>query len=360
MHGQGWQVAARRLLLAPAASTLHNLAVRITGLFDPDTANGYYRAALPLSALRARGHAVTMHHGGSVLDSSYELPRSDAVFIHRGCYPEHLALVRDCAERSIGVVWDNDDDLSALPKSTRAQNRHSKRASREFFKRSVTIAQAASVMTTSSEEIARIYRELGASPVQVIENQVAAPSVAARPRGRALVIGYTGAMEHADDLKKLKFAATIERLVSEQQHVTFVSVGIDLGIRSPRYRCHGFVPFRELAAIVGGFDIGVAPLLDSPFNRSRSDIKVKEYAAAGATWLASPVGPYRALGAAEGGQLIADRDWHAALTQLVEDDAVRARLTRQARAWARRQTIRTTAARWEAILKSAVSAAAAR
>lgn len=357
MHGQGWQVAPRRLLLAVRSATLHNLVVKITGLFDPDTANGYYRAALPLAALKARGHRVVMHHAGSVLTAGYELPSSDAIFIHRGCYPEHLALVRACAERSIGVVWDNDDDFSALPKATRSHNRHSKRTARDFFDRSVEIARSAGVMTTSSEEIARIYRELGASRIEVIANQVAGASPSRRSPGRSLTIGYTGAMEHAEDLRKLKLAKLIERLLEEHPRVEFVSIGIDLGIRSPRYRCHGFVPFRELTAIVAGFDIGIAPLLDTPFNRSRSDIKVKEYAAAGAAWLASPVGPYRGLGEQQGGLLVRNGDWRDALTRIVEDVALRDRLTQQARAWAREQTIRATASHWEAALRLAVRTA---
>ncbi|MDW5594450.1 hypothetical protein VSS74_08885 [Conexibacter stalactiti] len=340
---------------------LHNLDVKITGLFDPDTANGYYRAQLPLAALQARGHKVVCHHAGAVLARGYDLPSSDLVFLHRGCYPEHLELVRNCAAQAIPVVWDNDDDLAALPKATRAQNGHSKRTSLGFFKRSVEIARAASLMTTSSEEIARIYRELGAPSVQVIENQVAgAEPIGSGSRDRSLVIGYTGAVEHAEDLRKLKFAKLLDRLLEEHPRVRFVSVGIDLGLQSPRYHCHGFVPFRDLATIVRGFDVGIAPLLETPFNRSRSDIKVKEYAAAGAMWLASPIGPYRQLGEAHGGQLVADGDWYEALTRVVEEDALRDRLTRQACRWARQQTVRATAARWEAAVQLAVRTTRAR
>lgn len=329
--------------------------MKITGLFDPDTPNGYYRAQVPLAALQARGHKIVCHHAGAVLTRGYELPPSDLVFLHRGCYPEHLELVRRCTAQAVPVLWDNDDDLAALPKATRAQNGHSKRTSLGFFKRSLEIARSASVMTTSSEEIARIYRERGATRVEVIENQLAGnPSAERHDRERRLVIGYTGAIEHAEDLRKLKFAKLLDQLLDEHPHVRFVSVGIDLGLRSPRYRCHGFLPFRDLSAIVSGFDIGIAPLLETSFNRSRSDIKVKEYTAAGAMWLASPIGPYRRLGEAQGGQLVAERDWYQALTRVVEDDALRDRLTRHARAWARQQTIRATAARWEAAVQLAV------
>ena len=42
-------------------------------------------------------------------------------------------------------------------------------------------------------------------------------------------------------------------------------------------------------------------------NRARSNIKLKEYAAAGACWLASPIGPYVGLGEKQGGRLVARR-----------------------------------------------------
>lgn len=321
---------------------------------DPDTANGYYRAVLPLTALGQRGHTVTLHHAGAALNAGYRLPPCDVLFLHRGSYPEHVELVRRCVDDGVAVVWDNDDDISALPKVTRRVNGHSRRATRQVFKRSVEIARRATAMTTPSDEIARIYREAGIARTVVIKNQVATVE-RARSGGDAIVLGYTGAAEHAEDLEKLRLVQTFERLLDAHPRLRIVSVGIDLGLRDRRYTCHGYVDFRSLGAIVRGFDVGIAPLLDGAFNRSRSDIKLKEYAAAGATWLASPIGPYRDLGEEQGGLLVADGDWHDALDRVLGDDALRARLTRQAGAWARTQTIRATAAAWEAALQQAVA-----
>src|SRR5207249_1565318 len=75
--------------------------------------------------------------------------------------------------------------------------------------------------------------------------------------------------------------------------------------------------FLELPHRIGSFDIGLAPLADLPGNRARSDIKVKEYAASGVPWLASPVGPYVQLGEEQGGRLVPDDLWFEALDRLV-------------------------------------------
>ena len=49
----------------------------------------------------------------------------------------------------------------------------------------------------------------------------------------------------------------------------------------------------------GRLEAGIAPLADTRFNQSRSNVKLKEYAAGGAMWLVSPVGAYGDMGRRE-------------------------------------------------------------
>jgi len=97
-----------------------------------------------------------------------------------------------------------------------------------------------------------------------------------------------------------------------------------------------------------------APIADIPFNRARSNIKVKEYAALGRPWLASPVGPYASLGEKQGGRLVADDGWAAALGRLVEKPRERRKLARQARKWGRTQSVSANANLWEQALTAAI------
>jgi glycosyltransferase involved in cell wall biosynthesis len=83
-------------------------------------------------------------------------------------------------------------------------------------------------------------------------------------------------------------------------------------------------------------------------------VKLKEYAALGIPWLASPVGPYVGLGEAQGGLLVQDAEWGRALGSLIEHPLRRARLGRRARAWAASQTIDFAVAQWEAAFEDAV------
>jgi GT2 family glycosyltransferase/glycosyltransferase involved in cell wall biosynthesis len=94
----------------------------------------------------------------------------------------------------------------------------------------------------------------------------------------------------------------------------------------------GFVNW--LTALRPGWHIGLAPLLDTPFNRSKSAIKVMDYTALGLAVVASDVDVFRdsaAGGAAR--QLVANdpHAWHAALGWLIRNQALRLSLAAAAR-----------------------------
>lgn len=333
--------------------------MRIGCVFENGTANAHYRALMPLRALERRGHRVVWPRVASITLDSYETPRCDVMLLHRCFYPPHVTLVQRLRERGIAVVWDNDDDFSSMGKLSRLGTRRSKREHKEDFARSVEIACMADRMTTPSATIAALYGARGARTA-VIENAVPAIDTGRpRQRVRGLTIGCCAAREHLEDFKKLKLARAIEAALRGREGVRVVSIGMSLELRGPGFTSHGQVELGQMMEIERGFDIGLAPLVDTAFNRARSNVKLKEYAAAGAMWLASPVGPYRELGPEQGGLLVADRNWTETLSRVIEDEPLRRELTERARAWAASQTLERTARRWETVLQEAISDARA-
>lgn len=326
----------------------HHLRVRIAVIFKDGTANAYYRAILPLAELQRRGHTVLWPGEWSLDAALARQPEWDLLHVQQFIADDDLASIRQLRERGVAVVWDSDDDVQAAPKGSdpyKALGR--RRGLRKHFKRTVDIAAAAQLMTTPSPHLAQVYRDAGVEHVAAIENYVAARDVGARRRRHAgLVIGMTAAGEHDGDLRQMRIAETLERILRAHDGVRVVAIGCDLKLRD-RYAHRSIVPITELVAHESEFDIGLAPLLDTPFNRARSNIKLKEYAAAGATWLASPVGPYRGMGEQQGGQLVGDDDWYDAIERLILDYRRRSELAVRARAWVAGQTIERAGAQWE-------------
>lgn len=213
-------------------------------------------------------------------------------------------------------------------------------------------------MTAPSRFLVDLYRGAGATDARLVENAVSAADVGRRrPRHAGVVIGWVAGREHETDLKKLRVANVLQGLLNVNDGLRVVTYGVDLGIRDPRYRHIANVPIDQLVRHETEFDIGIAPLADTPFNRGRSDIKVKEYASAGVCWLASPVGPYIGLGEAQGGRLVDDGDWPQTLQTLVEDHQQRTALAERARSWARTRSIRHLGEVWERALRAAAAQA---
>jgi glycosyltransferase involved in cell wall biosynthesis len=82
------------------------------------------------------------------------------------------------------------------------------------------------------------------------------------------------------------------------------------------------------------WDIAIAPLADTPFNRCKSAIKALDYAALGLPVLASDRAVYRGtLADGPGGRLVPDTEnaWFVALARLVRDARFRHRLSDGAR-----------------------------
>ncbi len=88
----------------------------------------------------------------------------------------------------------------------------------------------------------------------------------------------------------------------------------------------------EEAALLGTIDVGVMPLIDSPYERGKCGYKLIQYMAAGRPVVASPVGVNSDMVTPEVGRLAAtSNEWLAALRSLADDPDGRARAGAAAR-----------------------------
>jgi glycosyltransferase involved in cell wall biosynthesis len=335
--------------------------MRIAMIALGESANAQYRVYDPADALRARGHRVftavfeELRARGSLLDF-------DVVYGWRIHSPGFARVARLLAERDVGFVWDNDDNLSAIDVKGRTNHRFFTGLNgHRILAEQSAMMRMANLVTTPSAGLADHFRGMTDADVRVIENYVGPISprtVSSKPQ--RIVIGWVAHMEHQTDIERLRLQEPLQRLLDRHPHVHVASIGCGLGLKSDRYHHERYVPFEELRGYVASFDIGLAPIVDSAFNRSRSNVKVKEYAALGIPWLASPIGPYAALGSDEGGCLVADDRWYEELERLVLDGRARRKLAKRGVKWARRQTIEENVHVWEATFQEAAERAGRR
>jgi glycosyltransferase involved in cell wall biosynthesis len=332
--------------------------MKIGAAFEPNAA-AFYRGVYPLDALQRRGHEIVwpeQNTGKPIID---QLWSCDAVYVYRGHHPSIHQLLTKLAHRGIAIVWDNDDNLQAIPRDSPTYREVGGLRAQKRFTETVKVARLADATLVTTEPLREVYEKAGVGDVHVIENYLPHKTKRKPRRHDGLVVGWVAGEEHLGDAKALGLAATLTRLQHEHPDLQVACVGVDLGLGA-RYHHVRQVHFNALPEVIAGWDIGLAPLLDSPFNRSRSNIKVKEYAATSVPWLASAFGPYAELGEGQGGRLVADDRWPAALDALIRDQRARKKLAKAGRSWAKGQTIDAVAGRYEAIFQEAVERAAHR
>lgn len=312
-----------------------------------DNNNAVYRVRLPLLAMQHLGHGIYEERGATIRRPDLLLG-SDVVLFYRHWNAPARAMARRLRGAGVGVVFDNDDDVTSIPKDVPGYQRSGGPRAHAILTEMRGMMNEAHVVTTTTEALAQRFRELTATEVRPIDNYVP-PDWFVETSRRAdlrIVVGWMAGNEHQADYQRLRLRSVFERLLDEHPNVRLVSIGLGLGLASARYTHIKTVAFADLTAACARFDLGIAPLADIPFNRYRSAVKLKEYASAGIPWLASHAGPYRGLGPAQGGHVIDNDDWYGALDRLVRDAGERRRLAEQGRLWVRRETIDVHALRW--------------
>jgi glycosyltransferase involved in cell wall biosynthesis len=331
--------------------------VRIATLYDDSLPNSRYRCIIPMRALAERGHDIVWPGAAQTIQT---LCGCDLVHIHRLHGPATDRLVVELRRAGVVISYDNDDDLAAVHRDSPTYRTLGGLRGQRSFLATARVARKAALVTTPSDVLAERYRRSGVKHVEVIENYLPAEFMAQeRRKHRGVVVGWIAGLEHAVDASRLGLDGVLLALLDRHPQMRVALIGADLQLRHERYFHLERTDFASLLHSAAGFDIGLAPLADTPFNAARSNVKLKEYAALGIPWLASPVGPYTELGVEQGGLLVTDDAWEHAIEGLVTSPRRRARLARRARAWARGQTIEAAAGQWESAFEAAIDRNAA-
>lgn len=308
---------------------------------------GMFRLAWPAQALAAAGADVTVTFpderwdiGAKINKASGEVidavgpADADIHIIQRATHRYLVDAIPFWQAQGRRVVLDIDDDLSCIhPANPAWAGLHPAPENPHSWNNLVRAARMADVVTVTTPALATRYR----TDAVVLPNYLPAgyytpPTDPApeRPDGPLTICWPASIASHPNDAAPL--ANTLPRVLRETG-TRLACLGA--ATSAPAY-VRGFNlptdplmwPFADIdawPALLARIDIGIAPLADTVFNRSKSCLKPLELSAAGVPWVASPRADYTAFHAATGVGTLADRPsaWRAALKRLATDEVWR-------------------------------------
>lgn len=314
--------------------------MRVFGFHD-DSGCGWYRVRLPLAELGKHGHDTQWQCGWD------ERARgADVIIGQRMDKPHALPTWRRLAATSRLVYEIDDDVFNVEPVNWMAHRVYSKPVPRDTVAHGAEVADMVTVTTEPLAEVMRQYND----NVVVLPNHIPDGLLEMRrPRRDRVTVGWAGGASHGLDMAMV--AGPVRRFLDRNKHVDLHLIGTDYRetIRRPaRFTAWDSDAFGYYANI--DFDIGLAPLVDSTFTRSKSAIKAMEYAALGIPTLASDVEAYRGyvLDGVTGYLIRNEHEWGKRLYELANDEAMRAEMGEKARQHVAQWAIGSGWRLWEA------------
>jgi glycosyltransferase involved in cell wall biosynthesis len=258
-------------------------------------------------------------------------------------------------------IFEIDDNLHKIPMLNVASRIYNPNT--EPYKYMLGWMKHCDHLMVSTERLKEFYGGILQVPCTVIPNHV---KVVETPKehfvGDRVRILWAGTSTHAEDLtlliepfKKLKdkygdkikictmgwdgkvmMEADMEKVPEETKKNLKdgekVMQVIDLNLKTDKF-IPGVPVDQYLDKLCGmNFDIGLCPLIDNEFNRSKSNIKWLEYSMAGMATIASDINPYQCINNNVDGIIVQDKSkWFETIDTLIQDRNTIRRLAKAAR-----------------------------
>lgn len=261
-------------------------------------------------------------------------PQFDSVWILREMFPIGPPILEQLLVwRCKRIVLDVDDALHIPDKQSSRMWLRLLRDQGKFAR----MASSYNSIVCGNTYLGEFYASKGAR-VHIVPTVVDTDRYANCSRDNASVprIGWIGTPLNRHHLEML--TDVFQRLAAEHRF-EFVVVGLNepLDWQVPGVRYLDWTLRNELD-FFSQFDIGIMPLIDSPFARGKCAFKLVQYMAAGLPVIASPVGANRDLVEHGLNGFLADTEaeWHQALAALIQDPDLRTKMGEHGRSLVRR------------------------
>lgn len=315
---------------------------------------GFFRCLQPAKYIKYMGLAETETILRTPTDE--QLLSADLIVLQDIGSPVGSKIAKFLLQNKIPYVTDVDDFLHHVsPRNTGGYPAWN--PGTLYVSRAMEVIKSSFGLTVSTNALAREYFPYNPT-IYVVPNYLDKfvwdqPTV--RKQDGKIRIGWCGGNAHGDDL--FMISKVLERLIKENKgKVVFETMGMlpqELkGVFPMQHtgndscpscgfegQLHHF-PGESLenypgALISRGWDIAVAPVIDNSFGNCKSDLKIKEYAAAGVPMVVSSVTPYREAKRNGAQILLAEtyEEWYTNLKALIDNQSQREEMAQKNKEW---------------------------
>lgn len=263
-------------------------------------------------------------HSQFTLDFN-QLVKADIIHFQRQYAPESFIVMNQLQRMGKPCIFLCDDNIWDIPPSNPAKGTYEQADIQNRYQR---IMAQANAVTTSTPHLAEQCLKFNKNVI-IFRNLVDPAIDSFRAPGRddpeEIRIGWTGTPHHHDDI--LLVDQVCRQILLKYQKVKFIFIGYappNMYGQYPagRYEYYNFVPvdswYNAFANL--DIDIGLVPLIDHPFNYSKTCRKFQEYSIVHAATVCSPIGNYRDLPSDIVYRLSSNRedDWFRGITWMIE------------------------------------------
>jgi len=315
---------------------------------------GYYRCSQPASFLRTRGLMNTIIDFKET--TKEHIIQADIVIFQETGSPKSLEAMKFAKEQNKPIVIELDDEIRTIsPRNIGGYGAWN--PGTLYIHRFLQQVIGANAMIVSTPQLAREFfpynKNVYVLPNFLNENKWS--NNLNKKQDGYFRIGWAGGNAHLDDLRMI--SKVIEKIVKEYDgKVKFETMGMIKSELNDTFA--GLEEFNETCPKCGyqgesvtwtgesldnyplvlashGWDMAVAPIVDTSFNSAKSDLKLKEYSATGYPIVASAVTPY--IEAKEDGcdVLLAKTfdEWYNYIKELIDNKERREEMVKNNKNW---------------------------
>ncbi len=301
----------------------------------------YYRTLTPGRAMSEEENVFIINFTNVHRRKEEIMREADVLILNDVCDPDLLPLIKERKAQKRLTIFEIADDMSAVQPWSPVYFFYRNQENLALSKR---LARFSDGIQFSVGELQKLYGYL--NPVSIVfPNQMTIVPTEGTSQKDQIVIGWGGSHGHLEDMAQI--APSFVHWIRSRHDVRFHLMGSD-----PIWTLFNEIPAELKQKITPGaledyykflqtIDIGLAPLADTAFNRSRSDVKFLEYAVSGVVPVVQDLIPYQtSVLNGETGFLFGNPgELVRVLDRLTGDKELMIRVAKRARSWVMKERL---------------------